>query len=234
MKKIVIHFLLFLVLANNCRYVANESSLELFLLQDTSYSFQDDMDNLKALLPKIMDNVLNQFTSARIGLAVFSDKGFGKYGYDFFNDDCFSLISPLTNDTSKFSTSISKLKQKHGGDIPESQLDGILDAITQVDEIGWSKDPPTVKAQKIVVVATDSPFHEPIEGLKKAGVLLPDATGDSKQNCKNRNYPSVELIAEQLSYLGVRLIFLVTEDHIPYYLENAGRFGSATTVKPKE
>eukprot|EP01055_Gregarina_sp_Pseudo9_P000599 Gregarina_sp_Pseudo_9__598@NODE_1382_length_1647_cov_393_258706_g1288_i0_p1_GENE_NODE_1382_length_1647_cov_393_258706_g1288_i0NODE_1382_length_1647_cov_393_258706_g1288_i0_p1_ORF_typecomplete_len312_score48_32Integrin_beta/PF00362_18/3_8e41VWA/PF00092_28/0_056_NODE_1382_length_1647_cov_393_258706_g1288_i030938 len=205
------------------------NTIDLMWLQDFSSTYEDDLANLRRELPAVMEDLKAIFPHSKFGLGGFVDKPTGEFGYPESSDYCYQLKYPLTRYTERVEMAL-KLAQVHSGnDWPESQLHAMLGAALSNDS-HWSPLPLTpngYKIHRLMVVATDSLFHQ--AGDSK----LPANNADGVEDCLGEDYPSVKQVADALERSHITPLFLVSEKVAPWYrglVKDLGDVGVVVTV----
>ena len=93
--------------------------IDVCLLEDETYSFDDDIGNLQAAASDIYDNVVDVSPDAQFAVA-----GFRDYGDAWV----YRLLSGMSPDEIDWTTGIGLLTASGGGDWPEAQYDAIVAA----------------------------------------------------------------------------------------------------------
>lgn len=152
------------------------SSMDVVFLIDRSGSYGDDIAELQLKANQILDNISARGADVQFGVASFADFPFWPYGNQLCGDQAFFLNQPITNNLDAVRFAIDRLDQPlHcGADGPESQLEALYQAATgegrdlngngRYDDlgdilptnIGWRTG-----ALRIIILATDAPFHDP-------------------------------------------------------------------------
>ena len=125
--------------------------IDVCLLEDETYSFDDDIGNLQAAASDIYDNVVDVSPDAQFAVA-----GFRDYGDAWV----YRLLSGMSPDEIDWTTGIGLLTASGGGDWPEAQYDAIVAAAADTIDggCGWRNDPGVTR---VLLVATDAAFHIP-------------------------------------------------------------------------
>ena len=164
--------------------------LDVLLLIDTTASLWDDIDALQAAQETLVEQLAGLSAGVRVGVASFADFPLQSWGSSFYGDQAYVLRQPLTSDTEAVLEAISSLDQPlgNGGDVPESQLEALYQSATgagrdldgdsafdgpgelQPATVGWRSG-----AVKVIVLATDAPFHDPIEDADYPGASADEA-----------------------------------------------------------
>jgi hypothetical protein len=140
------------------------ASIEVCLLEDETGSFDDDIANLQGgtTASDIYDAINFASPGARFAVAGFRDYPEDPYGAP--GDWIYRLLSPMSSVKADWLGGIAGLTAGGGNDPPEAQYDAIVAAI----EGGFEEDPcgfdPDPSVTKVLVVATDAPFHLPNSG----------------------------------------------------------------------
>jgi len=138
--------------------------VDVCLLEDETGSFYDDIGNLRAAAPDIYDAVVAESPGAEFAVAGFRDYPYYPYGGS--NDWVYRLISTMSSDKTAWVNGVNALTAGGGSDTPEAQYDAIVAAVNGIDDptlgyqnpCGFSPDP---NVTKVLLVATDAPFHTP-------------------------------------------------------------------------
>ena len=148
--------------------------LDILFLIDTSGSFGDDIDTLQASAGVIIDEVSSLGENVQFGVASFADFPLGDFGSPADGDEAYVLRQSLTTDLEAVFDALDTLDQplNVGGDGPESQLEALFQAASgagrDVDGDGDYDDVGEIApglvgfrpdAVKIIIMATDAPFH---------------------------------------------------------------------------
>jgi len=193
--------------------------LDVFLLQDLSGSFEDDIDVLQGDPASgragLAENLVTQLQSLRpdttFGLGSFVDKPIGFFGDAADGDYVYRLEQPQSLDGKRFQQTVQGLTTRVGGDVPESQLEALLLLARQSGTTGFRSG-----ARRVVVVSTDAPYHQ-------AGDFLgaPPNNGDGVSSGSpqgtGEDYPSVQQVKNALIEADLLPIFAVTEDELATY-----------------
>jgi subtilisin family serine protease len=155
---------------------ATVSSMDVLFLIDTTSSYGDDIDTLQSKATEILNNLSSRGIDFQFGVASFADFPFPPYGDPSYGDQAFYLNQPITNNLEAVQAAISQLDNPlhYGADTPESQLEALYQAATgsgrdvngdgdyndlgdlAPSNIGWRTG-----SLKVVILATDAPFHNP-------------------------------------------------------------------------
>lgn len=148
-------------------------AVDIFLLEDETGSFWDDIANLKTLAPRIFDEVRAWIPDSRFGVGGFRDFPFGTWGNDWDPDYAYRLLQDLTFDRDAFLAGVDDLTAGGGYDNPEAQYEALYQVATGVGvdlnsdgdfldfgEVASDLGPTfRLDALKVVVLATDDEFH---------------------------------------------------------------------------
>jgi hypothetical protein len=135
--------------------------VEVCLLEDETGSFADDIGNLQGgtTASDIYDNVVAATSVAKFAVAGFRDYPTWPYGGG--GDWVYRLLSAMSPVKANWLNGIAALSAGGGADTPEAQYDAIVAAVLGgfgYDPCGFDPDP---LVTKVLVVATDAPFHTP-------------------------------------------------------------------------
>jgi hypothetical protein len=141
--------------------------VDICLLEDETGSFGDDIGNLNTAAPGIYDDVTAASPDAQFAVAGFRDYPVSPYGGP--TDWVYRLVSSMSPAKAAWLAGVAALTASGGGDGPEAQYDAIVAASgpgsftdptrgTQAN-CGWRAT--STGAQRVLVVATDAPFHVP-------------------------------------------------------------------------
>ncbi|KAH0485265.1 MAG: uncharacterized protein KVP18_001334 [Porospora cf. gigantea A] len=195
---------------------AAQPRLDLFLVQDLSYSFANDLNVLETKLPELLDSIKEDYPGSRFGLGSFVDKPVEPFGYSISEDYCYRLHYSLRDlkDIADLPSVLSSLETYSGNDWEENQLEALLHAVRAV-ETGWKFEEDRVP---ILIVSTDAGFHRAGDGMSKAqSVSWTGNSGGYDVDCLGEDYPSVSQVAQAINEKDVKVIFLVSPDLVPYY-----------------
>ncbi|KAK3888945.1 hypothetical protein Pcinc_007013 [Petrolisthes cinctipes] len=202
--------------------------VDLYYLMDMSQSMSDDKAMLTNLAYELVDAMKNITTKFRLGFGIFSDKIVLPYVQTVpweelmkvctnteKEESCtapfaFHNILPLTNDTAQFNEKVGSSNTTTNVDFPEGSFDGLMQTMVCKTEIRWQDD-----GFRLIVVATDAPFHIAGDGLL-GGITEPndmichlDSDGFYTHSDK-LDYPSVNQIHDMIERERMNLIFAVT------------------------
>ena len=207
---------------------------DVFMLQDLSGSFWDDLPNVQARFSNLYDTMTST-SDVQFGVGSFIDKpveAFGSdsvwVGYDetgapiYTSDYVYKTHLGVTGDMVAIQDSLDSLDTQYGLDWKEAQLEGLVQVALRGDEVGFRDG-----AQKFVVLSTDAAFHQ--EGDY---AWAPDGANDYDTVIEDEDYPAVAAVGELLKAAGIIPVFAVTEFVVPYYqgLVDIWGFGSVTVL----
>lgn len=189
----------------------NQLPLDVFLLQDLSLSFEEDLPVLKRLVPNLLDDLRKIKPDAKFGVGSFIDKPVRPFG-DPNNAYVYQLDQPLTNDKEVVRSTVNNLQTiSKGGDLPEAQLEALLQVATrtiQTNPIGFRNN-----ARRVVVVSTDAIYQEAGNGAKaEPRPITKPNNGDSVID-PDEDYPSIAQVKQALSDANIFPVFTIAEDN---------------------
>jgi hypothetical protein len=143
--------------------------VDVCLLEDESGSFVDDIANLQAAADSLFDSVRLISPDSQFAVAGFRDYPISPFGAP--GDWVYRRLSGMSPNKADWLNGVSLLTANGGNDIPEAQFDGIVAAagpgifhdptLGDQPDCGWRADPTVTR---VLVVATDAPFHVPGPG----------------------------------------------------------------------
>lgn len=129
------------------QFVFGAQGADLAIVFDTTGSMGGVIDDAKAQASELAQTWLDFFKNGRVGLVEFKDEG----------DPFVARIdAPLSSDVTAFQNAMNGLTASGGGDTPEAQLSGIMEALNGLD---WADG-----ATKVTIVITDAPGKDPEPG----------------------------------------------------------------------
>ncbi|KAL6476789.1 hypothetical protein MHYP_G00152880 [Metynnis hypsauchen] len=219
--------------------------VDLYYLMDLSYSMKDDLVSLRSLGNELATAMGRATSNLRMGFGAFVDKTLSPYMYMFpteaVTNPCFGIntvcrpqfgyknVLSLTEQVSRFTEEVKNQEVSRNRDAPEGGFDAVLQAVVCKDKIGWRSD-----ASHLLVFTTDATTHTALDG-RVAGIVQP-SDGQCYVNNENNydkttllDYPSIAMLADKLSENNINLIFAVTDNVMPLYL-NYSKLIPGTTV----
>ncbi|MEZ2275505.1 MAG: hypothetical protein ACBR12_01185 [Microcoleus sp.] len=191
--------------------VTNQLPLDVFLLQDLSLSFEEDLPILKRLVPNLLDDLRKIQPDAKFGVGSFIDKPIEPFG-DKNNAYVYQLEQPLTNDKDVVRSTVNNLLTiSRGGDLPEAQLEALLQVARrtiQTNPIGFRNN-----ARRVVVVSTDAIYHKGGDGAEaKPRPITKPNNGDTVID-PDEDFPSITQVKQALSDANIFPVFTIAEDN---------------------
>lgn len=191
--------------------------IDIFLLEDETGSFWDDIDELQALAPAIWDAIAASGADFTMGVAGFRD--FDQDGWGSTGDHVYRLVQDLTSDKDDFVAGVGNLSAWGGNDGPEAQLEALhylaVPTHPWIDSDGDGvmdpEDTPTGQqptwrdgAQRVVLLATDASCH--LQGDPPAPPGWPGCAATSSANVTGDLLKEKEIIVIGLTPLGAGTI----------------------------
>ena len=140
--------------------------VDICLLEDETGSFGDDISNLNAAASALYDTIVATAPGAQFAVAGFRDFPQSPFGDP--GDWVYRLLNPMDPDKADWLAAVGGLTAGGGADTPEAQFNAMAAAagpgifndptLGAQGNCGW-RDVPGV--QRVLVVATDAPFHTP-------------------------------------------------------------------------
>eukprot|EP01051_Picozoa_sp_SAG22_P003924 SAG22_NODE_201_length_15391_cov_7.662176_1_plen_570_part_00 len=205
-----------------CRETALNNRVEVLLLQDLSGSYNDDIERLHVVMEELGPKLAAQFGEPYIGVASYVDHpGHGGRALEY----CYRLAQPLSSNFSAVKTAYQNLQVLGGGDAPESQLDGIVAAVTDPN-VGWSYDSGTTR---VVLLTSDAPFHS-----MSSVPRMSRATTAAEQRAAGcplgQRYSSEAEVKSALEENDIQVVFAVTDNAVHEYEALACRLGRGQVI----
>ncbi|XHR80253.1 MAG: VWA domain-containing protein [Gloeotrichia echinulata GP01] len=199
------------------------ATTDIVFLQDLTGSYFDDLPRLKTLLPAVVNRLTNPNLSLifgsnlQFGLRSFKDKPVSPFGG--FGDYVYKKEVSLTTNAALVKTAVNGFSASGGGDLPESQLEALLQAALD-STIGYR-----VGSKRIVVLATDAAYHVAGDGLTLApGTITVPNNGDGIISA-NEDYPGILQVKNALIANNIIPVFLATSDVKSSYDALVGSLG---------
>jgi hypothetical protein len=182
------------------------NTLDLFLLQDLSSSFTNDLQRIRNndLIPDLVSGVSSQVGDVRYGVGSFIDKPFTRFGNT--TDYVYQTELAITDDVSLLEATYDSLAVRDGRSIPEAQLSALLQTAVRASSIGFRDS-----ALRVAVLLTDAPFHEAGD-FDEQPANNGDAVLDGDPPGSGEDYPSREQVEDALRANNIVPIFATTSD----------------------
>lgn len=174
-----------------------EVALEIVLLQDVSEDFGCQLGQIQASTLQVFSSIKELYPRARLGLGSFSDKPVSPYGSASKFDYPYATNHPLSIDQNGLQSALDNLVIVDGKDKKNSQLVALLNAAA-TEDMEW-----TDNARHVIIVVTNSPFHE-----------APTA-----------DYPSRDEVKDALLARNIIPIFIVPSNYLSTYKSLVHDFG---------
>lgn len=115
-------------------------SVDLVIALDTTDSMKNDIDAVRASLIPMLEEIIQEFASFRIGMVLYKD-----YFEEYLNK-----IIPFTSDFAKFQRDLNAIRVSGGRDIPEAVYEALYESCTKF---------PWVAEERIIILIGDAPPH---------------------------------------------------------------------------
>lgn len=115
-------------------------NLDLVICLDTTNSMQKYIDAVRQKLIPMLNEMLSNFPSFRIGMVLYKD----------YNDTFLTKIVPFTDNFSRFQRDLNDIRVSGGGDIPEAVYEALYDGATKFK---WERE------AKVMILIGDAPPH---------------------------------------------------------------------------
>ncbi|XP_056008349.1 integrin beta-3-like isoform X2 [Ostrea edulis] len=211
--------------------IARNFPLDLYFLNDPSYTMKALIARLNALAYDIADEIAKLTTDFRFGLGTAMDKviwPFTRVDPLFLAYPCgspsiqcdkpYSFLhrQSLTSNITKFKSTllavenaVNDVNTTANQDITEGLFDGLMQVMVCGDRIGWRK-----KARRMVIYATDINFHQSGDG-RFANILEPNDglchlnDAGKYTMAEIQDYPSVGQIVQKARENNINIIFVI-------------------------
>ncbi|XP_062599946.1 integrin beta pat-3-like [Saccostrea cucullata] len=202
--------------------IAKNFPLDLYFLNDPSYTMRELVASLRRLATNIADDIATITTDFRFGLGTAMDKVIDPFTLQdpksrlnpcgsLYCDKPYSFIHrlSLTNNVNEFTDALSRVNTTANQDIVEGLFDGLMQVMVCGNRIGWRS-----KARRMVLYATDINFHHAGDG-RVAGILEPNdclchLDGSGKYTkAEIQDYPSVGQIVQKARENNINIIFVI-------------------------
>jgi hypothetical protein len=107
---------------------------------DTTGSMKDDIAAIRELLVPMMQNILGEFRSFRIGMVLYKD----------YYDEYLTRVIPFTRDFAAFQRTLNGIKTGGGRDIPEAVYEALYDGAVKFN---WEAE------SRLIILIGDAPPH---------------------------------------------------------------------------
>jgi hypothetical protein len=114
--------------------------VDLVLCLDTTSSMKDDIDAVRKALIPMLQGIIKEFSSFRIGMVLYKD----------YYDDYLTRTIPFTSDFSVFQRNLNNIRVGGGRDIPEAVYEALHEAAIKFN---WEAE------SKLIVLIGDAPPH---------------------------------------------------------------------------
>jgi len=186
--------------------------LDMFIVEDLSGSFGDDVATVRGLLDSLTTQVRDVQPDSQFGAGSFVDKPASSFGS--YPDYVYRTDAKITSDTAAVKTAFNNMVVLSGNDYYEAQLEALYQVAlrtikddasssTTSDEIGFRPG-----SMRFVVLATDAPYH--LAGdFASAGPNNGDTILDGSPPGSGEDYPSVAQVKDALLKANIYPIFAI-------------------------
>ena len=193
---------------------------DVFMVQDLSGSFYNDLPNVKALFPSLVES-LSVTSDVAFGIGSFVDKTVAPFGSATYGDYVYKTDKAIDTDTDAVQEALDGLRTYWGWDWPESQLEALVQVALRGEEIGFRDG-----AQKFVVLSTDAPPH-----VAGDYATASDGANNYDTVIDDEDYPDPAIVGDLLIAAGITPIFAVTAPYISVYQELVDSWGVGNVVE---
>ncbi|MDZ8096747.1 MAG: hypothetical protein RMZ42_33135 [Nostoc sp. DedQUE05] len=208
---------------------------DIILLQDLTSSSDENLVQLKTVLPATVNRLTNPALAnifgddLKFGIASFKDKPLAPFGG--YADYVYQPEVTLTNNVTTIKDKIFNFQAFGGNDGPESQLFALLFAALNSGSLGYR-----VGSFRVILIATDGTYH--VAG-DRAAVLPSDTIANNGDGIADafEDYPQVGQVKTALEANNIIPIFLTTSNVAANYetlVTQLGRGGVLTLGSTSE
>lgn len=193
--------------------------LDLFITEDLSGSFGDDVATVRALLDNLISEIQDMQPNSAFGAGSFVDKPKSPFGDYYYGDYVYKTWSAIDTDPNLVKASFDSMVVLNGYDWPEAQLEALyqvaLRAIQDDNTSGDNEIGFRPGAVRVVVIATDANYHQ--EGDNPVAPNNGDTVLDGTPPGTGEDYPSVAQVKAALIDANIFPVFTVTGANISTY-----------------
>jgi hypothetical protein len=128
---------------------APDKKIDLILTIDATASMADDIKSIRSMLPPLLEELLSQYRSCRIGLVLYKD-----YNDEFRYQNLPVRIFPFTSNLSEFSRSLNSFRVSGGRDIPEAVYEALYSSL-----VFYEWDPEAIR--RVILIGDAEPHPVP-------------------------------------------------------------------------
>lgn len=138
--------------------------LDVFFLVDTTQSMTSTISGLRHGMARIVEDLAGRDIDVNFGVGEYKDYPTPGYGDPLAGDFPYRRLREIGPADASLAAALEQLKASGGGDIPESQLTGLYQAVTGEGEAGFV--PPgedgdfRPNSLRVIVNMTDAPFND--------------------------------------------------------------------------
>lgn len=185
--------------------------VDVYLLQDLSGSFGDDVRTVRSLVPSLVEGMREVQPDIQFGFGSFVDYPVAPFGSS--GDYVYQNHLSLTTDSAALQSAIDAAEVKSGYDAPEAQLAALLTLARQYTSLGFRSD-----SYHSVVLLTDASYHEKGD------------EGGAYSDASSVSYPSVNQLRDALASARITPIFAATSSSRSYYDDLVVQLGTGSVV----
>lgn len=196
--------------------ITGKVPLDIFVTEDLSGSFEDDVATVRGLLDDLIAKVRSIQPDSQFGAGSFVDKPVYPFGEEWSGDYVYKTDAKIAADESAMKAAFDNMVVHSGSDGPEAQLEALYQIAlrtieddqsraTAEDEIGFRPG-----SLRFVVLATDAPYHMAGDDAT-AGANNGDIVLDGKPAGTGEDYPSVAMVKAALLQANIYPIFAISD-----------------------
>ncbi len=126
-----------------------EKKIDLILTIDATASMADDIKSIRSMLPSLLEELLSQYRSYRVGLVLYKD-----YNDDFWHKNLPVRMFPFTSNLSEFTRSLNSFRVSGGRDIPEAVYESLYSSL-----VFYEWDPDAIR--RVILIGDAEPHPAP-------------------------------------------------------------------------
>ncbi|XP_046847173.1 integrin beta-2-like isoform X2 [Xenia sp. Carnegie-2017] len=219
----------------NVRSIENYP-VDLYFLLDLSNTMKNDLGNLRLLAGNLTRKLKELTKRHRLGFGSFVDKVIPPFVKQELINKSFNPSErppfnyrhelDFTDQQQLFQETINNQTNSRSQDLPEASLDALMQVAACESELGWN---PVNTTRRIVLLATDAPFHLAGEG-RFGGIPNPNdgkchltkkRNGVKEYHGLHQDYPTVNQVYKKLRESRIQPIFAVSQSGKKYFKQLA-------------
>jgi hypothetical protein len=202
--------------------------IDLYLLQDLSGSFSDDVSVVRGLLTGddgLIDSIRNIQPDTNFGVGAFVDKPVYPFGDSSYGDYVYQTQLKMTRSEDDFVAAVDAMVVLSGADGSEAQLEALYQTALRANtEVGFRAG-----ALRVVLLTTDANFHKSGDH-SSAGPNNGDTILDGTPAGTGEDYPTIAQVQNAISESNIYPVFAVTSWNETTYNDLVTQLGTGSVV----